>query len=828
MLMKGKVEMKIKKRIQFTHSRFWVSLFLCLCLLVTLAPSFFMYANEPYLKGIDDMEVEEGTQIDLLENVSAYDMENKSLEVEVISVICETDNSFIYDNSNLLVVGEAGSEYVVEYLANSPSDETVSYRASRKITSVKSINTDTIPEIEENMQSEDFKEEENEVNGNTDSEGNSIIYDGKFHYIEDPQYPGEQIILYCMNNKLNWPHHTEGMGETQVPNYVNGYLGPEDFNSMRDYEECMRSLSKLLYAGYPYNGERLYQIVENSDQYAPSEEEFNDMLIVPPVLQTAFPYLGHHAFTYEDWVNHNQQHLEELRQFVDAVLKLNIYGGTTSNGLTFEDISSMPFYKAVFSIVNCNANTPLETFQYFYGASYFVTEEEAYNATQLAVWHLLWQYGIPDNNISNLDSPLSQIFYTYSKRGGLLNYRPDSSEIKVSGDLNFTYNPKDGLWHSGILRIIEPDEYRGLYRLNLPKGITALCDNLNYVYGNEEYELVSDHQPELGEAFQIVADFVWLQDFKQYSPMPDIEFEGKKFQHMIGAIIQQESLHINIPITAENVGDVSITKKVVGEVNSSKEFGFELKLLNHSMLNGLYGDLEFHNGIAVFTLKDGETKIAKNLPAGAYYVVKESKTQGYQIGSTNSQGTVPVADVQLITFTNVKLHDLTISKTVAGAMGNKQKSFTFDIQLKNQNDQDVEGIYDYVGSVKEGFEQEAMKPEDGKVEFKDGHAEITLLHGQQITIQNLPPDTHYTITEKEANQDGYTTTYNNDIKAAHGIVNQDVEVHVVNTKEYVPDMGVKNNSTGGLGLGIMAISVLSFSILYLLRLKKDLNKGIRR
>ena len=171
----------------------------------------------------------------------------------------------------------------------------------------------------------------------------------------------------------------------------------------------------------------------------------------------------------------------------------------------------------------------MENFQRIYGGHYFVTEEEAYNATQYAVWHLLFTYDIEDNDLASLDShsELAKILFTYSERGGLLNYEPSSNQIEVLGDLEFTFNPKDGMWHSGTLRIREPDEYHGLYRLDLPEGITALCDNLNYVYGNEDYELVSDHQPTIGESFGIQAEFVWLQEFKQYSPMSDVVFDGK-------------------------------------------------------------------------------------------------------------------------------------------------------------------------------------------------------------------------------------------------------------------------------------------------------------
>lgn len=239
--------------------------------------------------------------------------------------------------------------------------------------------------------------------------GTQILFENGIHYIYDPDYPDKKLTLFCMNNKLHWPHHTEDMGDTQVPGYTEGYLTPDDFESQKDYNECMRRLSKLLYAGYPYNGEHLYKIVANSSEYAPTEAEFNKMLIVPPVLQTAYPFLGHHDFTYADWSGQNKEHLEYLRKFTGEVIKLSINHGTTSNGLTYDDIDSMPFYRAAFSITNCNNQTPLEAFQTFYGASYFVTEEEAYNATQNAVWHLLHEYNIPDNDINELYSELAKV-----------------------------------------------------------------------------------------------------------------------------------------------------------------------------------------------------------------------------------------------------------------------------------------------------------------------------------------------------------------------------------------------------------------------------------
>lgn len=633
----------------------------------------------------------------------------------------------------------------------------------------------------------------------TQEAGNLMIeYDGKTHYIMDPQ--DGKITLFCMNNKLWWPHHTEDMGNAQVPNYTEGYLTPEHFQSTEDYEECMRRLSKLLYAGYPYNGERLYQIVEDSSAYAPTEAEFNEMLIVPPVLQTAFPYLGHHDFKYADWLTQNEEHLEYIRKFTEEALKLWTNGGTTSNGLTFDDISSMPFYKAAFSITNCHNQTPLEAFQYYYGADYFVTEEEAYNATQNAVWHLLYNYGIPDNDINKDPTRLSKVLYTYSERGGLLTHAPSADEIYISGDLTFTYNPKDGMWHSGKLRVIEPDIFRGLYRLELPKGITAQCDNLNYVYGNEEYELVSDHQPTLNEQFIINAEFVWLKEFRQYSPSPDIDFEGKKFQHMIGAIIKTQNVRIAVPMDSKNVGNVEITKTVIGEENCQKNFEFELQLLNQK-INGFYGDLEFHDGIARFTLKNGETKKAANLPAGAICLVKEVNGTGYKAEKiiTPNQTQIPVSDTLYIKFKNTKLYNLSLDKKVTGDFGDKTKKFNFTIQLKDGAGKPVTGKYPFSGYA---TEDGIAEPAGGKLTFdKEGKTTLQLSHGQKITINDIPYGVSYTITEQE--EKGYDTTYSG--KNQTGTIQTDTSVSVVNHMEYVPPTGIGDTDTRAAG-GVAAVS----------------------
>ena len=207
-------------------------------------------------------------------------------------------------------------------------------------------------------------------------------------------------------------------------------------------------------------------------------------------------------------------------------------------------------------------------------------------------------------------------------------------------------------------------------------------------------------------------------------------------------------------------------------------------------------------------MRDNETKTADNLPEGAMYEVTELETKKYQVGTTNNKGEIVKDDITEVTFTNTKRPDLLLYKIVTGETGDKTRKFTFVIHLKDKDGNPVNGDYEYMGGVKNGFEQETTKPEDGTITFVDGTAEISLSHGQQILLQNLPPKAIYKITEKEANQDHYTTTYNQNTESAEGILNDDFVVEVVNKKGFVPNTGTGDINRRGIGTWI-AVSIVA-------------------
>ena len=99
-------------------------------------------------------------------------------------------------------------------------------------------------------------------------------------------------------------------------------------------------------------------------------------------------------------------------------------------------------------------------------------------------------------------------------------------------------------------------------------------------------------------------------------------------------------------------GGLTVTKTVSGSRgDTSRDFTFEVKLGDTSV-EGQYGDMTFHAGVAVFTLKHGGSMTAKELPAGIRYTVEESDNAGYTVTSSGSSGTIAAGVTLIAQFNN--------------------------------------------------------------------------------------------------------------------------------------------------------------------------------
>ena len=225
------------------------------------------------------------------------------------------------------------------------------------------------------------------------------------------------------------------------------------------------------------------------------------------------------------------------------------------------------------------------------------------------------------------------------------------------------------------------------------------------------------------------------------------------------------------------VGNLAVQKTVAGnagETGREWEFTIELKNANGTALSGDFhyegesivtdvtpptgGTLTFDSaGKATISLRHGQKITIEGIPANVIYTVTEDKANGYVTTSVDDKGTIQDNNTATAAFTNTKdvFQSLTVEKTVGGADGDKKKAWEFTIELKNANGTALSGDFDYKGESIEGVDQ---PPNDTLTFGNDGKATIRLKHGQKITIENIPVNVTYTVTETEADDDGYVTT----------------------------------------------------------------------
>ena len=84
----------------------------------------------------------------------------------------------------------------------------------------------------------------------------------------------------------------------------------------------------------------------------------------------------------------------------------------------------------------------------------------------------------------------------------------------------------------------------------------------------------------------------------------------------------------------------------------SGEYTAVQTLSSDTEISGEFGDMTFSNGIAMFTLKDGESITAEDLPAGVGYEVIEAAGPDYTAEITGDKGTIEAKTDAEAAFTN--------------------------------------------------------------------------------------------------------------------------------------------------------------------------------
>ena len=352
------------------------------------------------------------------------------------------------------------------------------------------------------------------------------------------------IILYCMNNVLHWPHDTPTF---KAPTYT--YV---NIDTTKLSPALIQKIQTLLYAGYPYNGLNLYKVV--SEPVIMSENEFNALLSPPDWLRSDFyTTLGDTIFTYDDYKNKTENY-QKLVKFTSEMA--SYYGSTpssvhsnTPSGHSHTDITNTSFYNAIYLMLN--SNNPLEDYSREYGTDYAVTEAQAYKSTAYALWKLMYDNGITNNNISDVSRyPLAVKLLNASAT--LLSEEPTSDQIKVVGDTTFRYNKADGKWYTGTLTLQVPDTYYGDFTLTLPAGIETTT-GVTSITNNGSFVLVSQEEPSKDTSMELASTLAYIYGkTRVYIPAAGaVDSNGKGFQNMVGAMIQQKKIAATTALSVE-------------------------------------------------------------------------------------------------------------------------------------------------------------------------------------------------------------------------------------------------------------------------------------
>ena len=272
-----------------------------------------------------------------------------------------------------------------------------------------------------------------------------------------------------------------------------------------------------------------------------------------------------------------------------------------------------------------------------------------------------------------------------------------------------------------------------------------------------------------------------------------------------GTIVVDETQVAAFTNTRE-IGSLEIRKTVVGNGGDhSKLFAFTVTFVNAPysypyLGSGGAADGTITSGDTIY-LAHGQSIKINDLPKDATYTVVEAdySADGYTLTYTGANGTIIVDETQVAAFTNTReIGELIIKKTVTGDLGDRNRYFTFLVEFDNNR------TYQYHGS-KSGT-------------IKNGET-ILLKHGEYVVIEDILVGTVFKVTELEAYQYGYGTSFT----GTEGVMDTAGKTAAfVNWRSSVPNTGDDNAATiGKLGLMVsIPLLLLSSGIYGILEAKK--------
>ena len=233
----------------------------------------------------------------------------------------------------------------------------------------------------------------------------------------------------------------------------------------------------------------------------------------------------------------------------------------------------------------------------------------------------------------------------------------------------------------------------------------------------------------------------------------------------IGTIPATGSMPVATFTNTRNSGSLIVEKVLAGNASNeddsfeftitlSRTDGVDVNKTYQALRNGTEAEtVTFTGGKATVTLTGGETLEILDILSETAYTVEEELPEysDYDlIDASGDTGIIPIDESAQATFTNERdVGTLTLRKSVEGNAGETGRYFTFTVFMRDRYGRNVNGSFPMDGGA------------GANVTFTDGYATIRLADGDQVIISGILEGTYYTVTEEEADTDGYVTTSSN-------------------------------------------------------------------
>ncbi len=345
--------------------------------------------------------------------------------------------------------------------------------------------------------------------------------------------------------------------------------------------------------------------------------------------------------------------------------------------------------------------------------------------------------------------------------------------------------------------------------IGLKRKHNLSTDQFNFVTQLAVWYYTDSFEPTKPEIFKTYSD-MWDQNAKNayediiHKPvnLPSnyvldlYQKDGSNLQNVLSTRLSKDYENPNPDPEPEKTKNVTVKKiwEMYDHAESEKPDKVQVQLLK---------DGKPHKTVDL-TKANNWTYTWKDLPESSTYTAKELTSGNW----VNRVGEYDKATNTINIYNSMK-PELSITKSVEGAYGDKNKKFTFQLNLSDEQGKGLTGNYPY----QKGATTSTLT-------FNNGQATLELADSETITIKNLPPKVKYSILE--TGLDGkYTAKYyigNNEQKNGKAeaqilntSLNNQVKVVNVSQEDYAPDTGINDGSnyTGAL-LGFLMGCILLF------------------